>query len=370
MPHEACAGSWTLVITLTENVGATRSALRTCAPEGALAGAAGGVLIGAAESAWCASRTASLDDIGLLWWGPVAYGVLFTFCGLGLGCVAAFLHGALNRFRQRSVSFAFSLGGTFAAGVVTVGRWRFYADFRRGLEATLPEKALIWLVAALTAAVVWFAVSRACALTLSRMRIRQGAVLAALMGLAVLIILGGTAAATFQGHSVVPAPYHRAMDLSSPNFILIIADALRADFLKLYDLNAEAKTPFLDALAGDGILFTSCFAQGSWTKPAFGTMLTGLYPSTHTATSQFAALPEDIITLAEQLSDHAFYTCALANNANVSSCMNFDQGFVEFYDPRRSRFHFGAPPSAAQLVLYDRVARTLPPTRLLKDKYP
>jgi arylsulfatase A-like enzyme len=330
-----------------------------CAAEGCMAGIAGGVLVGAVESTLCVRRAGNLHEFGVLWWGPLAYGILFAFCGLGLGCAAALAQRLLNWWRRPAATFALALGGSLAAGVATVGRWRLYADFRRGLEDTSLEKTLIWAITVLTAIVLWLSVSRGCTIILSRIRIRATTAVGATFGLVIVTLLGGVVVSSLLSNDDKVASFQPAVETSAPNVILIVADALRRDVLKLYNSCADAETPHLEALAHDGILFTQCFSQAPWTKPAFGSIFTGLYPRTHTAISQFSVLPDCVTTLAEQLLDHGFYTCALMNNPNVSSYMNFDQGFLEFTDLQPSQFCFGAPASAAKLVLYERVLRRL-----------
>jgi arylsulfatase A-like enzyme len=99
------------------------------------------------------------------------------------------------------------------------------------------------------------------------------------------------------------------------------------------------------------VLFTNCFAQASWTKPSFATIFTGLYPESHTATGKQSMLPDSVLTVSELLRDSGYYTCAFANNPNITSAFNFDQGFVEYTDLEPERY-FWASASVTRLSLY------------------
>src|SRR5256886_8949104 len=50
--------------------------------------------------------------------------------------------------------------------------------------------------------------------------------------------------------------------------------------------------PHIDALAADGLSWTSAFSQASWTRPSVATILTGLYPSSHGAVHKADRLPD------------------------------------------------------------------------------
>ncbi len=65
-----------------------------------------------------------------------------------------------------------------------------------------------------------------------------------------------------------------------PNVVLVIVDAMRQDVLGCYG-NTTVKTPALDALAADGVLFENAFVQVPFTWPSFGSLLTGKYPRRH-----------------------------------------------------------------------------------------
>jgi len=65
-----------------------------------------------------------------------------------------------------------------------------------------------------------------------------------------------------------------------PNVVLVTVDTLRADHLGCYG-NPTVRTPSLDALARDGVLFESCYAQSHITLPSHLTILSSLPLADH-----------------------------------------------------------------------------------------
>lgn len=125
------------------------------------------------------------------------------------------------------------------------------------------------------------------------------------------------------------------------NVILIVIDALRADHLGCYGYERET-SPRLDELAGEGVIFKHCYSQSSWTKPSVASILTSLYPSRHGTTLHGQALPENVVTIAEVMSEQGFLTYGFVTNPNLKKIFNFDQGF-DFFDDRllEDKFYYG-----------------------------
>jgi arylsulfatase A-like enzyme len=98
------------------------------------------------------------------------------------------------------------------------------------------------------------------------------------------------------------------------NVILLAIDTLRADHLSCYSYSKKT-SPNLDRIAAEGVLLENCFSPTSFTHPSFTTMLTGLYPITHTVVRMPAArpLPHDTVMLPEILHVNGFMTVAVDN---------------------------------------------------------
>lgn len=65
--------------------------------------------------------------------------------------------------------------------------------------------------------------------------------------------------------------------MTRPNFVIVVADQLRADALGAFG-RTQAQTPELDALAARGTTFTNAFVQHSVCAPSRVSFLTGWYP--------------------------------------------------------------------------------------------
>lgn len=118
-----------------------------------------------------------------------------------------------------------------------------------------------------------------------------------------------------------------------PNVVFITIDTLRADHLGCYGYERPT-SPFLDSLAADGARVRDAVSAAAWTKPATGTILTGLYPSRHGALyhGSLLQLPRGEKTLAEVFRDAGYVTAGFVSNPNIKRVFDFDRGFDEFFD--------------------------------------
>jgi len=115
------------------------------------------------------------------------------------------------------------------------------------------------------------------------------------------------------------------------NIILYVLDALRADHLSCYGYERET-TPNIDRLADDGLLFERCFTPATWTRPVAASICSGSYPPTHGTETRHDTFDPHVPALAEKLSEARYDTIGVTSMGNVSSAINFDRGFDQFYD--------------------------------------
>ncbi len=315
-------------------------------------GVLGGALIGLAEAGWVVKMLQGLTEFNIFWWGPAVYAVLFSGVGLGVAGALLFLYLLMNRFLRPQTTLALSLGGAVAAGALIIGRFRFQRDVLMGHGMSLAQNGMV-LVGAVGIGLVLAVVL---ALILTKVRVsRAKGVAGAALAFVVLLVIGATAAKT--APSTAPEGVYRPeKEASGPNIILIVVDALRADYLPLFSADATAKTPHIDAFAEDSVVFQNCFSQASWTKPSFATIFSGLYPGSHTATSKTAALPDDVTTFPEVLLDGGYYTKGFANNGNIAPIFDFNQGFADYTELKKNRC-LGASESASNLSLYNALVK-------------
>lgn len=349
-----------LVVPLTpEQTAHYRSRVSATLGIGLAAGLIVGALLGILESGWVSFVLPGLTDTQMFVWGAAVYSVIFAGLGLGLAAVLLFLWLAVDRFPGAFLQYALTTGGLiFTVGVV-IGAFRYQRDVLHG--HTWTAAALLVVVVAAVAA--WCLLLFFSRLLLRRTRAATAGVrgVSALVVLSWLVLFGlaAIAGAVFKpsktSSGTTPEPGATA-PAQAPNIVLIGIDTLRADYLRIYRNTAVAKTPHLDAFARDAVVFEHAFSQASWTKPSFATIFTGLYPCAHTATTKTAALPEEVVTLAERLNEGGYYTAGFANNPNISPTFRFGQGFVE-YTELRPRLYFWASASSAKLSLYEILRR-------------
>lgn len=114
----------------------------------------------------------------------------------------------------------------------------------------------------------------------------------------------------------------------SPDVLVYLVDALRADALSAY--GSPIPTPNFDAVADNGVRFRNAWTTATWTRPASASLLTGLYPTSHTAIDRKSTLPEQIFTLAERFRFLGYRTAAIVSNGNIARHWGFDQGFETY----------------------------------------
>ena len=114
--------------------------------------------------------------------------------------------------------------------------------------------------------------------------------------------------------------------------LFVVIDTLRADRLSCYGYGVET-SPHLDALAAQGVRLSSVYSTSSWTRPGMATLFTGLYPRTvGIYEERFDALPEEVVTLAERLSERGYQTLGVTSNPNINEVFGFVQGFDAHLD--------------------------------------
>lgn len=145
------------------------------------------------------------------------------------------------------------------------------------------------------------------------------------------------------------AAEHASLPRERVPVVLILVDTLRADRLGCYG-NARDTSPQLDALADEGVLFRSCLASSTWTKPATASVLTGRRPSGHGATRMVGALRGSVTTLAEMLRGKGYRTAGFGSNGFVFGA---EQGFERGFDVFEAGWDLGAGKSESDALRAD-----------------
>lgn len=116
------------------------------------------------------------------------------------------------------------------------------------------------------------------------------------------------------------------------NIILIVIDTLRADHLGCYG-NKTIKTPFIDQIASEGVIFENHFSQCSITNPAHASIFTSLYLKNHGLYNNKTKLSNSVITLPEILKGFNYRTIAAVSAFHLDrEYSGFGQGYDDYYD--------------------------------------
>lgn len=122
------------------------------------------------------------------------------------------------------------------------------------------------------------------------------------------------------------------LKIEEMNIILFTIDTLRADHLECYGYD-RLKTPHINRLASEGILFEHNIAQAPLTLPSHSSILTGTNPLYHGVRDNGGFyLEENQITLAEVLKSRGYSTAAFVAAFVLDSRWGIDQGFDYYYD--------------------------------------
>jgi arylsulfatase A-like enzyme/tetratricopeptide (TPR) repeat protein len=120
-------------------------------------------------------------------------------------------------------------------------------------------------------------------------------------------------------------------DAARPNVVLITIDTLRADHVGCYGAQ-NVKTPTLDSLARDGVVFERAIAQVPLTWPSHAVILTGTYPFQNGA-QDFTrpSLSPKVRSVAQAFQQAGFATGAVVSSFVLDRSWRLNPGF-DFYD--------------------------------------
>jgi choline-sulfatase len=93
-----------------------------------------------------------------------------------------------------------------------------------------------------------------------------------------------------------------------PHILLVMVDQLSALFLRAYG-HGVTKTPVIDRLAGEGVLFENAYCPSPLCAPARAVFMTGLLPSKNGVYDNAAELASSIPTFAHHLRLEGYRTC-------------------------------------------------------------
>lgn len=112
-----------------------------------------------------------------------------------------------------------------------------------------------------------------------------------------------------------------------PNIILIIADDMNWDDCGAYG-HSSIKTPHIDKLAIEGMMFTQAFLTTSSCSPSRASIITGKYPHNTDAEQLHWPLPEGHLTFVEHLKNAGYWT-ALGGKYHLGDAVRSHFNYIE-----------------------------------------
>jgi arylsulfatase A-like enzyme len=317
--------------------------------QGAAGGLLGGSLLGLGEALYQASTAGAPDHLAPFY-GWILYGLI----GLGFGLVGGVLLTVVERFYRfgkGAEAMAFGAGAATAIGPMLAFILLYVVNKEVYAEAGIPMMGKLAILGTVGLAMVL-------ELTVG-VAMLNGPLGFLLKGPGILGTWGAVAAAGL-GFSFVPAgddpwaglggaPMDDALK-SKPDILLIAVDTLRADHLGTYGKEGGI-SPVIDAIAADGVVFEQHIAQASWTRSSFASLWSSRIPSSHVTDKKASRMPDELVLLSEALQEAGVQTGNLANNINVTSSFNFDQGYDVFLYESPA-YPFGASESVFGLTFY------------------
>jgi len=145
-------------------------------------------------------------------------------------------------------------------------------------------------------------------------------------------------------------PEKLAVSTRPDDIILITIDTLRADSVGFAG-NTRVKTPFLDRIASEGIVFSNAHAHNVVTLPSHVNILTGLYPYQHGVRDNSGfTLDAKHETVATMLRRNGYVTGAFVGAFPLDSRFGLNQGF-DVYDD-----NYGKGAATLDFVIQERSA--------------
>ena len=113
-----------------------------------------------------------------------------------------------------------------------------------------------------------------------------------------------------------------------PNVFIWLVDTLRPDHLSVYGYERPT-SPQLEEFARDAVVFDNVYSTTTWTMPAVASLLTGVFPARHHATSGKGRV-FGVRLIGEYFKPLGYHTVALSTNPWVLPYWGFKPGFDVF----------------------------------------
>ncbi len=128
--------------------------------------------------------------------------------------------------------------------------------------------------------------------------------------------------------------------MERPNFLFIMCDQLRQDYLSCYG-HPALHTPNIDSIAEQGFRFTNAYCQAPLCGPSRSSFYTGRYMSSHGAMANADPLATGELTLGDYLSDLGYRTALCGKSHTSINRAGLQRLGVDLESPLASRLICG-----------------------------
>jgi uncharacterized protein (TIRG00374 family) len=332
---------------------------------GAQSGVLAGAALGGGEALLIMHESAAAPDPSVLAYGTLSYALLLAALGAGIGWLRAWLGQKLQRAALPDAqAFAQISAGLFAVVALAITAFRLRRDyFHEELRWLSPNGALVLAGCAVLALLCYAVGARVLQLAIAHPRgewlLRPWT--APALVLAWVVLLSAAPLLHTKPERATSTSTTTSGSTGVGNLLLVVVDTLRADHLPSYGY-ARGKTPALDRFAEDALRFDAAYANASWTRPSFASLLSGRFAASHRTIGKSDALPDEVITLPEALRAAGYQTFGVVTNFNIAPYFNFHQGF-DSYTYLEPTFALGANDAGAKLLLIEGLRHQLEMSR-------
>jgi arylsulfatase A-like enzyme len=116
---------------------------------------------------------------------------------------------------------------------------------------------------------------------------------------------------------------------SRPDIVLIVLDTVGARDLGVYG-STVARTPAIDRLAAEGVVFRQASAVAPWTKPSMASIYTSRSPSVHGVRHLHDRFPDIATSVVERLQGDGYATAGFVSHDLLDTQTGFGQGFGHY----------------------------------------
>jgi arylsulfatase A-like enzyme len=136
----------------------------------------------------------------------------------------------------------------------------------------------------------------------------------------------------------VPPPVQAPPEvaLETQTVVLVIACTFRADRTSVYG-NTRNTTPYLRALAEQGVVMEDMISNAPWTRPAVASLISGQYPARLGVDDELSEINSNrglhpaVVTVAERFQEAGWNTVGATANPNANAVFGMSQGFDAYH---------------------------------------